>query len=72
MITQIYGSQKAMAVELGVTPQTVTNWMHKDPTPMLKYSEKIAGTGKVSFKELAMLVQGHRDKCGWNNYREDA
>tara|TARA_R110001583_G_scaffold8832_1_gene41742 strand:+ start:2858 stop:3091 length:234 start_codon:yes stop_codon:yes gene_type:complete len=63
MITQIYGSQKAMSVELGVTPQTVTNWMRQDPTPLLKYSAEIAGTGKVSYKELVMIVQEHKNYC---------
>jgi DNA-binding XRE family transcriptional regulator len=63
MITLCYGSQRAMAEELGVTPQTVTNWMKHDPTPMLRHSAAISGTGKVTLKELVSLVSNHREIC---------
>ncbi|QDP52718.1 MAG: hypothetical protein Unbinned5858contig1004_3 [Prokaryotic dsDNA virus sp.] len=64
-IKKHYGSQKQCAAELGVTEQTVGNWMKRNPRGFLKYAKEIVNTknttylllnGEVEFREHELEV----------------
>ena len=61
LIVRLYGNQRAMADELGVTAQTVTNWVRKDPAPLLRHAPQITATREVTFEELVEVVNTHKE-----------
>ncbi len=58
-IRKHYGTQKKCAAELGVTSNTVTNWIHRNPTGMLKHMQKIVGEKNTTPTELMSEVYFH-------------
>tara|TARA_R110000772_G_scaffold257598_1_gene374514 strand:+ start:492 stop:722 length:231 start_codon:yes stop_codon:yes gene_type:complete len=60
-IVKIYGSQSKMAESLSVTPNTVNNWVHRNPLPLLKHTEKILKQCNTTAQELVAEVLFHND-----------
>jgi|LauGreDrversion4_2_1035121.scaffolds.fasta_scaffold00323_27 hypothetical protein len=59
MIRSVYGTQARMAEQLGVSAMTVTNWVQRNPLPMLKHTKAISGTGRVTITEVVDVVLRH-------------
>ncbi len=55
-LRRLYGSQARMADELSVTPNTITNWVQRDPTPMLGHAPKIVSECDTTHTELMAEV----------------
>jgi len=51
-IKKHFGSQKQCAEELGVTEQTVTNWMKRNPRGILKHAKEIVETKNTTYLQL--------------------
>jgi len=51
-IKKHFGSQKQCAEELGVTEQTVTNWMKRNPRGILKHAVEIVETKNTTYLQL--------------------
>jgi len=51
-IKRVYGSQQNCADALGVNRKTVYRWLHDNPSPMLKYADKIVKTADTTKLEL--------------------
>ena len=58
-IRKHYGTQKQCAHELGVTSNTVSNWLHKNPSGMLKHMRKIVQDKNTTPTELMSEVYYH-------------
>ena len=58
-IRKHYGTQKQCAQELGVTSNTVSNWLHKNPSGMLKHMRKIVQDKDTTPTELMSEVYYH-------------
>ena len=55
-IVRLYGSQSSMAIALKVSPNTVNNWVQKNPMPLLKHSETILKHCDTTAQELMSEV----------------
>ncbi len=51
-IRRVYGTQQKCADALGVDRKTVYRWINDNPTPMLKYADKIVSTADTTKLEL--------------------
>lgn len=61
-IKRMYGTQAKMATALGVTTNTVTNWVRSNPRQMLKHADKIVEQCPTTYTELTSEVMYHADK----------
>ncbi len=55
-ITNLDGTQKACADELGVTTATVQNWINKNPRAILVHSPEIVKAKDTTFTQLVSEV----------------
>ena len=53
-----YGTSRALADELGVTPQTVSNWLRSTPLQMLKHMKPITASRDVKPVDVTKAVLG--------------
>lgn len=60
LLAETFGTQRAAARELGVTGQTVSNWVHYTPTAALKYAETWERKG-VDPQVLAAACMAQRE-----------
>lgn len=60
-IVRMYGSQSKMAASLSVSPNTVNNWVQKNPLPLLKHTETILKQCDTTASELVSEVLFHND-----------
>ena len=60
-IRKHFSSQKQCAVELGVTQQTVTNWMKHNPMGILKHVNFIVAKKDTTATELVSEVFHHKE-----------
>ena len=51
-IKKHFGTQKNCAEELGVTPQTVYNWVNINPRGILRYAPEILRTKDTTWLQL--------------------
>jgi predicted transcriptional regulator len=51
-IKKHYGSQKKCAQELGVTEQTVGNWLRRNPRGILKHARQIVEDKNTTYLQL--------------------
>ena len=51
-IKKHYGSQKQCAAELGVTEQTVGNWVKRNPRGILKHAKAIIENKNTTYLQL--------------------
>ena len=58
-IKKHYGSNVKMAKDLGISAQTVTNWITNNPRGMLKYSPEIVANVNTTYHQLAWEVMNH-------------
>lgn len=61
-VKRMYGSQAKMATSLGVTANTVTNWLHRNPRQMLKHADKIVAQCPTTYTELTSEVMYHAEQ----------
>jgi predicted transcriptional regulator len=47
-----FGSQKALAAELGVTEQTIGNWIRYNPRGILKHAQQIVEENDITYLQL--------------------
>ena len=63
-IKKHYGSQLSMSKKLGITNQTITNWMKTNPRGMLKYLPEIASSADTTEREVVWEVMYHeKEMC---------
>lgn len=55
LIRNRYGSQAAFADEVGVTRQTVTNWIRHNPRAIMKHADHIAR--RATYADLLRAVE---------------
>ena len=55
-IKKHYGSNVHMAQTLGITNQTVSNWLRNNPRGMLRYLPEIVKTSNITESELVWEV----------------
>lgn len=67
MIVRLYGTQRMMAKELGVTAQTVTNWVKRNPQPMMAHAYEICERG-ITFDDLSEIIRGHARQLHKHSY----
>lgn len=60
-IKKTYGSNVRMAKELGISPQTVTNWISSNPRGMLRHAPEIVANTNTTYHKLAMEVLYHEE-----------
>lgn len=58
-IRQHYGTSRAMADDLGVTPQTVSNWLRTNPLQILKHSKAIERSRELRANVITKAALGH-------------
>tara|TARA_R110000824_G_scaffold182929_2_gene363934 strand:+ start:656 stop:865 length:210 start_codon:yes stop_codon:yes gene_type:complete len=58
-IKKHYGSQLRMSEKLGISNQTITNWMKTNPRGMLKYIPEIVSTVDTTEREIVWEVMYH-------------
>lgn len=58
-VRRLYGSQKKMAHALDVSQNTVTNWVKKNPFPMLNHAGSIIRDCDTTHVELNSEVIAH-------------
>jgi len=58
-VRRLYGSQKKMAQALDVSQNTVTNWVKKNPYPMLNHAGAIIRDCDTTHVELNSEVIAH-------------
>ena len=58
-IKKHYGSQLSMSKKLGITNQTITNWMKTNPRGMLKYLPEIVSLADTTEREVVWEVMYH-------------
>ena len=58
-IKKHYGSQLSMSKKLGITNQTITNWMKTNPREMLKYLPEIVSSADTTEREVVWEVMYH-------------
>ena len=51
-IKKLYGTQKECAAQLGVTEQTVGNWVRHNPRGILKHAKQIVQDKDTTFLQL--------------------
>jgi uncharacterized protein YjcR len=54
-----YGTQRRMASELGVTPETIRSWINRNPRGILKYSPEIVKEKNVTASQIVWEVMHH-------------
>jgi len=55
-IKKHYGTQLSMSKQLGISNQTVTNWMESNPRGMLKYIPEIVSKVDTTEREVVWEV----------------
>jgi len=55
-IKKHYGTQLSMSKQLGISNQTVTNWMKSNPRGMLKYIPEIVAKVDATEREVVWEV----------------
>jgi len=55
-----YGTSRAMADELGVTPQTVSNWLRTNPLQILKHCKAIQASRQLRASVIVKAAMAHR------------
>lgn len=58
-IKKHYGTQLKMSEKLGISNQTVTNWMKTNPRGMLKYLPEIVSSVDTTEREVVWEVMYH-------------
>ena len=58
-IKKHYGTQLRMSKQLGISNQTVTNWMKSNPRGMLKYIPEIVSKVDTTEREIVWEVMFH-------------
>ena len=58
-IKKHYGTQLKMSEKLGISNQTITNWMKTNPRGMLKYIPEIVSTVDTTEREIVWEVMYH-------------
>lgn len=58
-IKKHYGTQLRMSKQLGISNQTVTNWMKFNPRGMLKYIPEIVSNVDTTEREVVWEVMYH-------------
>ena len=66
-IQKHYGSNVNMAKELGITNQTVTNWLKSNPRGMLKYLPEIVQKINITERQLVWEVMFHEEMIKTKN-----
>ena len=61
-IKKHYGTNKQFAEELGVTPNTVQNWLKRNPTGILKHMQTIVSQKNTTPTELMSEVYFHKQQ----------
>jgi transcriptional regulator with XRE-family HTH domain len=56
-----YGTSRAMAEELGVTPQTVSNWLRTNPLQILKHCKAIEQGRELRASVIVKAALGHAE-----------
>lgn len=57
IIRKTYGSQRNLAKQLGVSEQTVTNWVQRNPYAMLKHCNAMRDNPAVDVRELLNAIE---------------
>ena len=57
-IKKHFKTHRALANDLGVAPQTITNWLHSTPLQMLKHTDAIRKSADVTVVELTTACLG--------------
>jgi transposase-like protein len=60
-IAKHYGTVEQCSSELGVTSQTVYNWINKTPRGMLKFAPEIVAAKDTTWTQLSGEVLYHED-----------
>ena len=55
-IVRLFGSQKKMAEELGVSVQTVSLWCRENPRGVLRYAPEIVRIANTTYHQLIWEV----------------
>ena len=58
-IKKHYGSNIKMAMDLGISNQTVTNWIKSNPRGMLKYLPEIVSKVDTTERQIVWEVMLH-------------
>ena len=58
-IKKHYGSNVKMAMDLGISNQTVTNWIKSNPRGMLKYLPEIVSKVDTTERQIVWEVMLH-------------
>ena len=58
-IKKNFGTQLNMSKSLGVSNQTVTNWMKSNPRGMLKYIPEIVSIADTTERQIVWEVMHH-------------
>jgi DNA-binding XRE family transcriptional regulator len=58
-IKKHYGTQLRMSKHLGISNQTVTNWMKSNPRGMLKYIPEIVSSVDTTERQVVWEVMFH-------------
>jgi|TARA_R110000803_G_scaffold114900_1_gene183342 DNA-binding XRE family transcriptional regulator len=58
-IKKHYGTQLRMSKQLGISNQTITNWMKSNPRGMLKYIPEIVSKVDTTEREIVWEVMFH-------------
>ena len=61
LIVRLYGSQRAMSKALGVSGQTVQNWVNENPRGMLSHVPEIVGRTYISYEDLIKEIVEYDD-----------
>lgn len=60
LIRRHYGAQTILAQDLGVTNQTVTNWIKTRPAAIMKHAATIAASDRgITISDLLEAVEAH-------------
>jgi len=60
-VRRLYGSQKKMAQALSVTENTVSNWVLRNPYPMLKHAPQLVRDCNTTNVEIMSEVLAHAE-----------
>lgn len=60
LIRRHYGAQTVLAQDLGVTDQTISNWIARTPRAILKHAKTIETAGRgITIQDLITAVDDH-------------
>jgi DNA-binding XRE family transcriptional regulator len=60
-IKKYYGSNKNLAKDLGITNQTVSNWITNNPRGMLKFLPEISLKVNISERQIMWEIINHEN-----------